>query len=213
VHAFDHLRVALHAGGIATPTPHPVLYPGPEHQARAALLMQQHELSADRYALLMPGCKAGGELKRWGARRYIALAINLHNNGLERVVLIGSADDQDVCRRIAAECGDWLVNLCGATTILDLVPLCAQARCIVSNDTGTAHVAAAGDRPLVVICGPTDPRRVKPIGDKVTTLQADIFCINCYRKDCAHHSCMALISPERVFETLHNARVFATGET
>lgn len=210
VHAFTHLRAALHAGDIATPTPHPVLYPGPAHQARAVQLMTQHGLAEGRYALFMPGCKAGGELKRWGARRYIALAIRLHDAGLKHVVLIGSADDQDVCQRIAEHCGDWLVNLCGTTSILDLVPLCAQARCIVSNDTGTAHVAAVSDRPLVVICGPTDPRRVKPVGDKVMTLQADIYCINCYRKDCAHHACMALISPETVFETLHNAHVFAT---
>ncbi len=206
VHAFTHLRAALHAGGIATPTPHPVLYPGPAHQRRAAQLMTQHGLITGRYALLMPGCKAGGELKRWGARRYTALAINLHNHGIDHIVLVGADDDREVCRRIAENCGDWLVNLCGATAILDLVPLCAQARCIVSNDTGTAHVAAVSDRPQVVICGPTDPRRVKPVGDQVMAMQAEIHCINCYRKECAHHSCMMLISPEAVFDTLVSAK-------
>ncbi len=206
VHAFMHLRAALHAGGIATPAAGPVLYPGPAHRARAMQIMSAHNLSSGCYALLMPGCKKGGELKRWGARRYIALAVHLHDAGMERIVLVGAADDRDVCARIAACCGDWVINLCEATTILDIVPLCEQAACIVSNDTGTAHVAAVSDRPMVVVCGPTDPRRVKPVGDRVIALQAGIYCVNCYRKECTHHACMALISPEAVFDSLVAAK-------
>jgi heptosyltransferase-2 len=51
---------------------------------------------------------------------------------------------------------------------------------------------------MVVICGPTDPRRVRPLGNSVITLQADLPCINCYRKHCSHHSCMRLITPDDV---------------
>lgn len=206
VHAFVHLGAALLAGGIDSTVQHPVLYPGPEHQVRAAQLMDEYHLVPRRYALLMPGCKKGGELKRWGARRYIALAIRLRDAGIDRVVLIGARDDREVCARIAASCGDWVINLCEATAILDLVPLCEQAACIVSNDTGTAHVAAVGGRPLVVVCGPTDPRRVKPVGARVIALQADIYCVNCYRKECTHHSCMSLVSPEAVFDALMAAQ-------
>jgi len=68
----------------------------------------------------------------------------------------------------------------------------------VANDTGTAHLASATGRPMVVICGPTDPRRVKPLGDNVDAFQAELPCINCYRKHCAHHSCMRVITPAMV---------------
>jgi ADP-heptose:LPS heptosyltransferase len=98
-------------------------------------------------------------------------------------VLVGGPDEIEECQRIAQACGPWLINLCGQTAILDIPPLCEPARFIVANDTGTAHLAAATTVPMLVLCGPTDPRRVKPLGDNVTTLQADLPCINCYRKD------------------------------
>jgi heptosyltransferase-2 len=79
---------------------------------------------------------------------------------------------------------------------------------VVGNDTGTAHVAAASGTPMVVICGPTDPRRVKPLGREVVTMQADLPCINCYFFSCDHHSCMRLITPKDVL-----ARVQALAET
>ena len=66
------------------------------------------------------------------------------------------------------------------------------------NDTGTAHVVAATARAMLVLCGPTDPRRVKPLGAGVATMQADLPCINCYRKHCVHHACMRALTPGHV---------------
>ena len=43
---------------------------------------------------------------------------------------------------------------------------------------------------------------MKPIGDHVRALQAALHCVNCYRKQCSHHSCMLLVSPEQVLDTL-----------
>ena len=100
------------------------------------------------------------------------------------------------------------MNLCGETEILDLIPLARRARCVVANDTGTGHVAAVADRPMVVICGPTDPRRVRPAGPRVHTRQAPLFCVNCYRKDCSHHSCMEVLHPAQVLEALAAAGAF-----
>ncbi|MBK8183143.1 MAG: hypothetical protein IPK63_09720 [Candidatus Competibacteraceae bacterium] len=57
------------------------------------------------------------------------------------------------------------------------------------------------------ICGPTDPRRVKPLGDNVTAVQADLPCVNCYRKTCSHHSCMAMLTPSRIWRHLRALNV------
>jgi heptosyltransferase-2 len=54
----------------------------------------------------------------------------------------------------------------------------------------------------VVICGPTNPRRVKPVGDQVRTLQAELDCKNCYGKECDHHSCMSQVTPQMVVDVL-----------
>lgn len=201
-HTITRGRAALQAGGIPATTPRPVLHIPERNRARARGFIASHGLSAGGYAVFLPGCNANGHLKRWGAARYAALANQLYREGLTRIVLIGGPDEMDECQRIARQCGPWLVNLCGQTEILDLPSLCELACFIVANDTGTAHLAAATLTPMTVLCGPTDPRRVKPLGDNVTTLQAELPCINCYRKVCSHHSCMAMLTPARVLRHL-----------
>ena len=205
-HAFDRMRAALHAGGIPTVTQRPMLHIPAKNREQARQLMHTHGLVAGDYGIFFPGCQSAGYLKRWGTERYAALARQLHSAGLNKIVLIGAKDEIEECQKIEQICGSWVVNLCGQTEIQDIVPLCEGARLMVGNDTGTAHVAASVDRPMVVICGPTDPRRVKPIGNNVVALQTDLPCINCYRKTCSHHSCMAMITPSRVIEHLRQAR-------
>lgn len=53
-------------------------------------------------------------------------------------------------------------NLCGQSTIDQLSSLMQASDCIVSNDSGPMHLAAALGRPLVTLFGPTDPRRFGP---------------------------------------------------
>ena len=61
---------------------------------------------------------------------------------------------------------------------------------------------------MVVVCGPTDPRRVRPAGDNVRTCQAALHCINCYLKTCTHHSCMQVLGPDQVLAALEKAGAF-----
>jgi lipopolysaccharide heptosyltransferase II len=203
-HVFDRTRTALANAGIPQAVDRPVLHVTRDNEAAAAKLMAEHGLAEGRFAVFVPGCQAAGFLKRWGAERYAELARRLVAEGLERVALIGGPDEADELARIAALAGPAVVNLCGQTRILDLVPLVRAARFVVTNDTGPGHVAAAAGRPITVICGPTDPRRVKPVGPRVTALQADQECLNCYcKRPCElDHSCMTAITPDRVLATV-----------
>ena len=204
IHAFVLQQRALESAGIPALTQRPVLHVDSAALQRVAQLQVEAELREGDYAIFLPGCQAAGYLKRWGAENYAGLAQLLHQQGL-KVAIVGGPDEMDECEKIAATGdGEWLVNLCGKTQIVDIVPLAQQARLIVGNDTGTAHVASASDRPMLVLCGPTDPRRVKPIGENVEALQmSNLECINCYGKaPCDHHRCMKLLTPELAFAKL-----------
>jgi len=205
-HALDLMRAALAAGGIEARAPRPVLHVPPRNRGRVQRLLAEHGVAQGRYAVFLPGCQARGYLKRWGARRYVALGLELRELGIPHVLLLGAADEAEECREIRRCCGDFVVDLCGRTEVLDLPPLCEGARFVVANDTGTAHVGAAAGRPMVVVCGPTDPCRVRPAGPSVRALQAPIYCAGCYRKDCSHHSCMMLVSPGQVIAELRRLR-------
>ena len=200
----EYARAALAAGGIPSLAGRPMLHVSEEVREEVRSLLGHHELLDTPFAVLLPGSQAAGFLKRWGARNYAALARRLAERGIARVVIVGGPDERDECAAIAEQAGDIALDLCGQTGIGHIVPLCEAATLIVANDTGTAHVAAAAGKPLLVICGPTDPRRVRPLGDTVHTLQADLACINCYRKTCPHHACMRLIRPERVLVELED---------
>ncbi len=209
VHALDHIRATLKAAGVATMSKTPVLHAPDRNLERVQSLLRRSGLKRGGYGMFLPGCQAAGYLKRWGARRFIALGLALKDRGVERVLLVGAEEDAGECAEIEQALDGLAVNLCGATELLDILPLAKGARFVVANDTGTAHVASAAGRPMVVICGPTDPRRVKPAGEKVVALQSDIYCINCYRKHCSHHSCMMLVTPEQVLGRLSALGVFS----
>ena len=53
-------------------------------------------------------------------------------------------------------------NLTGETQVDQLPELLNPAACVLSNDSGPMHLAAALARPLVALFGPTDPARFGP---------------------------------------------------
>jgi heptosyltransferase-2 len=152
----------------------------------------------------------GGRVEGPRLRRFASLALALARHGIGKVLLVGAQDEREECDAIARACPDVAIDVCGQTAILDLVPLARAAHCVVANDTGTAHVAAVAERPMVVVCGPTDPRRVRPAGARVRTVQAELWCRNCYRKECSHHSCMDVLSPEQVLAALASLGAIAS---
>jgi len=195
---------ALEAAGIPVMAGRPRLHIPEENRRHASTLLADNGLTAGGYGILLPGCQAGGELKRWGWERYAALADMLYRSGLGRTVLIGGPDDLDECARVAAAVSEpgCVVNLCGQTAILDVLPLVEMSRFVIGNDTGTIHIASCTDKPIIVICGPTDPQRVKPSVDNVIALQADLDCVSCYKKECSHQSCMQMVTPVMVHDRI-----------
>jgi heptosyltransferase-2 len=214
VHALTRINRALNSAGIEPIAARPYLFVPDADRVAAAQKLSALGLEQRSYVVFLPGSQSAGYLKRWGAERYACLAGLLAERGPREVLILGGPDEVNECAALAegvASRGQARAhNLCGQTSLLELVPLCAGARLIVANDTGTAHVASAADRPMLVLCGPTDPRKVLPAGPQVRALQAKLPCVNCYRKHCEHHSCMALMSPQRVMETLLADAFFAS---
>jgi ADP-heptose:LPS heptosyltransferase len=72
---------------------------------------------------------------------------------------------------------------------------------MISNDTGPMHVAAALDKPLVAIFGPTEPRRTGPYGHLENAVQSGLPCVPCMKPHCTFVKpleCLKLISPEEI---------------
>ncbi|MDE2307675.1 MAG: glycosyltransferase family 9 protein [Xanthomonadaceae bacterium] len=216
-HVFHSMRSMLAAAGIAADTERPVLHVPAAARGQALATLSRHGLQPLRFAVFLPGSQAGSRLKRWGAGRYAELGKLLRARGIARIAVIGGPEEVEECAAIVdainANDGAAAVNL-NMLPLLQIIPVCEAASCIVANDTGNAHIAAAADRPMVMICGPTDPRRVKPMGRKVRAVQAELDCVNCYGKACrvaTEPVCMERISAECIAGLLLDAGTSCRG--
>ena len=110
VHALVQLQATIGACGLVAQNTHPVLVAGPRHQQTVDELLRGHAVDAHRYALFMPGCQAAVRLKRWGWRRFAALAMAMREQGVERIVIVGTHEEYDECEAIAAACPSFVVR-------------------------------------------------------------------------------------------------------
>lgn len=124
------------------------------------------------YALIASGCAPTRPEKRWAAKHYGSLCRKLIKRGLQPV-LLGTNDDKEATDEIVAICPE-AVNLTGQTNLFDIAPLARQAAIAIGNDTGPMHFCGpTGCQTLTLFSGSSDPKRHKPLGDNVHTLQKD----------------------------------------
>jgi len=118
------------------------------------------DTTADAYICVHPG--ASVPERRWPAERFAALADALADRGM-RVVLTGSTAEVDLTRAVAHHMQHPAVDLAGKTELGPLAALIDNARLMVSNDTGVAHLAVARKVPSVILSTGDNPARWAPI--------------------------------------------------
>jgi len=144
--------------------------------------------------ILCPGAEFG-PAKQWPPEHYAALANHFLEAGWQ-IVVLGSKADQltasDIAKHISANHFKQFFNLSGQTKLEDAIDLLGTADCVVSNDSGLMHIAAALQRPLVALYGPTSPAFTPPLAANARLLQLDVDCGPCFQRICpeGHHRCM-----------------------
>lgn len=116
-------------------------------------------LPATRYAVVHAG--ASDPRRRWPADRFAAVADALAAQGLA-VVLTGTPNEAAVTDDVATAMQTSALNFCGRTTLGQAAALIEEAEIVVTNDTGTSHLAAALRSPSIVIFIASDPARWAP---------------------------------------------------
>jgi lipopolysaccharide heptosyltransferase II len=137
--------------------------------------------------------------KLWPEAHWARLALALVKSGA-RVVISGAVEDQASNQRITAMTGSirGVRDLSGQSTLPQLSALLSLADLVVSTDTGVMHLAAALDRPLVALFGPTAPNRTGPYGPGHTVLFNPLPCRPCFKRACPDGACMRGLAPEAV---------------
>lgn len=146
-----------------------------------------------RFVVLAPS--AGKEANRWPAERFGQVAARLP---FPSVVIAGAAE-HDIAEMVVQHSGGRAINLAGGTSLKELMAVIRRSCCMVTNDTGPQHIAAALNVPVFSIFGPANPVCTGPYGSMQTVIWKNIDCAPCYRwKPCAHWRCMQEISVDEV---------------
>ena len=142
-----------------------------------------------------------GPSKIWPTDRFAEIADTMvERHGACPLVLCGP-NETEVGDRVTAAMRHTVPN--AAAMVLPTAVLkgvCARARVMLCNDIGPRHVAAAFNRPIVCLMGPTDPIYSETdMGNQMVLLAEGVDCMPCHLKVCPiDHRCMTRIETDRV---------------
>jgi heptosyltransferase II len=147
---------------------------------------------------LCPGAEYG-PAKRWLPERFAEAAAKITERSSAQWILFGTKNDAAIGEQIAAAIGNHCVNRIGQTTIDQLIDELRRCRLLLTNDTGTMHLAALLGVPVVAVFGSTEPRLTGPLGNGHTILRHHVECSPCFLRECPiDFRCMKAVSADEV---------------
>jgi heptosyltransferase II len=151
---------------------------------------------------ICPGAEYG-PAKRWLPDRFAEVAERISAQSPIQWRLFGTARDAAVGEQIADALGDRCVNRIGQTTLDQLIDELHACRLLLTNDTGTMHLAALLGIPVVAIFGSTEPRLTGPLGNSHIILRHHVECSPCFLRKCPiDFRCMKAVSVEEVADAV-----------
>ncbi|MEI6279303.1 MAG: lipopolysaccharide heptosyltransferase II [Verrucomicrobiae bacterium] len=148
---------------------------------------------------ICPGAEFG-PAKRWPAERFREVIASI--NVPCRWVIVGTAADAPLAGTIA-EGFQNITDLTGKTTLEELMDALCGLSVLLTNDTGTMHLADFLGVPLVAIFGSTEPALTGPRGPASTAIRRQVECSPCFLRDCPlDFRCMNEIATEEVVSAI-----------
>jgi lipopolysaccharide heptosyltransferase II len=158
------------------------------------------EMRNAKLILLQPGARWLN--KRWPVQHFAELVRALAKKFPEaRFGVLGGKDDAPLGQQIAQVAPEKVLNLCGATSLPEMIEWVRLGDLLVTNDTGPMHVAAALGKPLIALFGPTAPERTGPYGQLENVLRLKLPCSPCLKSDCHYEKtdeCLRAFTPAMV---------------
>ena len=131
---------------------------------------------------ICPGAEYG-PAKRWPAYKFQRMIKEVNERIDCQWVVLGTAADAGVAREIAQ--GIPNVNdLTGKTSLPELMDLLSVLSGLVTNDTGTMHLADFLGTPLVAVFGSTEPLLTGPRGPRSLVIREKVECSPCFLREC-----------------------------
>jgi lipopolysaccharide heptosyltransferase II len=189
-HSLRFLRIARECGAETSTVQHPI--------SNIQITVPEQPLKIG----LCPGAEYG-PAKRWLPERFAEVTEKISAQSSAQWILFGTKNDAAIGDQIASAINDHWVNRIGQTTLDELIHELRECRLLVTNDTGTMHLAALLGVPVVAIFGSTEPRLTGPLGNGHIILRHHVECSPCFLRECPiDFRCMKAVSTQEVVDAV-----------
>lgn len=188
--------------GIDNPGHRLELFTTPTDEAAAARIW--HDEKLDRFPEVI-GLNSGGAFgaaKHWPIEHFAALAQQFVDRRGSGVLVLCGPNERDLARQIVKQANRPNVfSLAERDLSLGLTKVCVKRLdLLVTTDSGPRHFAAAFDRPVVTLFGPTFIEWTETYFEKAVHLQKKVPCGPCQQRVCPlDHRCMRDLTPSDVW--------------
>lgn len=198
----DYNRLAQ-AAGCPWPGYRQELFTTPADEAAADGVCARLGVDAGRELVCLNPGAAFGAAKHWHVESFARLAQDLVDRRGSQVLVLCGPGERDLARsivRLAAR--PEAAGLAEEALSLGLTKaLVRRCSLLITTDSGPRHFAAAFDRPVVTLFGPTHIGWTETYFPHAVHLQKKLPCGPCQKRTCpeGHHRCMKELTPAEVF--------------
>ena len=178
------------------------LFTTPSDEQAADEVWRRHGFDSHRETVCLNPGAAFGASKYWQAEHFAKVAQDLTDRRDAQVLVLCGPSERELANRIASLAERPRVkSLADAPLSLGLTKaLVKRSTLLVTTDSGPRHFAAAFDRPVVSLFGPTHIEWTETYFAKAIHLQKKVPCGPCQLRVCpTDHRCMKELTPTEVY--------------
>jgi lipopolysaccharide heptosyltransferase II len=185
-----YLQIAREIGGLSEPPAVRMFLPRAKSNGATAKIG------------LCPGAEYG-PAKRWLPERFAEVAVAVSAQRPVQWVLFGTSGDAEIGATIEASADPNCINRIGKTTMNELIAELSECALLLTNDTGTMHLATILAVPVVAVFGSTEPYLTGPLGSARHVIRHQVECSPCFLRECPiDFRCMKAVTVDEVVQSV-----------
>ncbi len=197
---FNLVDIYMRAGGV---TPDGSLRPSLRIPATAMVsvaekMSQLGVVEEDTVVAIQAGASRAD--RRWPSSNFARVADHLVQTRKAKIILLGAGSEKKLGDEINSAMETSAIDLVGKTSVEELAGWLKSSNLLITNDTGTMHLATAVNTPITALfLAHARGEETGPYCDNATVMGADIECAPCpHSGQCDHLSCFSYITQEEV---------------
>lgn len=200
--AYNHIAMIL---GTPWPGHQMHLFTSPQDEEQTDKVWAQFGLQAAAKVVLFNPGAAYGSAKLWPSEHFARLAQRLADQDQAHVLVLCGPSERSLARSIVDQAQRRTVHsLAEETLSIGLLKACVRrGDLLVTTDSGPRHFAAAFNKPVVTLFGPTHIAWTETYHPLAIHLQKPVSCGPCQLRICPlDHRCMNELGPEEVYDAV-----------